>query len=126
MAFSLLLVEDNERTRENILDVLAKTPFQITTAVDGLDGLNLAKLGCFDMVLIDHKMPLMDGMLLLKNLREEAKYANVPLLLMTTSDPEQIAEKAKRLGADLVLGKPLDMDLLLLKIRQYTQESVVA
>ncbi|RUO37245.1 two-component system response regulator [Aliidiomarina shirensis] len=126
MALSLLLVEDNARTRENIVQILKQTPFTVTIAVDGLDGLNRAKLEHFDVVLTDHKMPLMDGILLIKNLRDETPYAQTPLLLMTTSDPEQISAKAERCGADLVLGKPLDADLLLFKLRQLTQSSVVA
>lgn len=126
MALSLLLVEDNARTRATILQILEQSPYDVTVAVDGLDGLNQAKLKCFDVVLIDHKMPLMDGMLLVKNLRDEEQYVKTPLLLMTTSDPEQVSAKAKSLGADLVLGKPLDADLLLFQLRQYTRTSVVA
>lgn len=126
MALSLLLVEDNATTRENILQILEQSPYHVTVAIDGLDGLNQAKRKSFDLVLIDHKMPLMDGILLIKNLRSEEQYEHTPLLLMTTSDPEQVSAKAKRFGADLVLGKPLNADLLLFQLRQFTRACVVA
>lgn len=126
MALSLLLVEDNERTRTQILSILQKSEFQITVAIDGLDALNQARMGSFDVVLLDHKMPLMDGLTLLKNLRDEPLYANTPLLLMTTAEPKQISKKAERLGANVVLGKPLDAEFLLTKLRHFALDRVVA
>ncbi|WP_194755292.1 response regulator [Aliidiomarina indica] len=124
MALSLLLVEDNARTRDQIMGMLAQTPYQVEIAVDGLDGLNRARKACFDVVLVDHKMPLMDGLLLVKNLRDDADYAQTPILFMTTSEPEQVRKKAERMGADLVLGKPLDSDELLRKLRQLSPRDV--
>lgn len=126
MALTLLLVEDNERTRGQILAMLQQSNYRVVVAVDGLDALNQAREQLFDAVLIDHKMPLMDGFTLLKNLREDTQYAHTPLLFMTTSDPKQVADKAARLGADAVLGKPLNADLLLSKLRQFARDRVVA
>lgn len=126
MALSLLLVEDNARTREQILEMLANSGFQVTVAVDGLDGLNRARKECFDLVLLDHKMPLMDGFMLLKNLREEPEYDSTPLVFMTTSEPNQVADKAARFGATLVLGKPLQADVLISNLRDLTKRRVVA
>lgn len=126
MALLLLLVEDNERTRKQILTILQKSEFQVSVAIDGLDALNQARMHCFDVVLLDHKMPLMDGLTLLKNLRNEIMYAHTPLLFMTTDEPKQITQKAERLGANVVLGKPLDADLLLTKLRHFARDRVVA
>lgn len=117
MTLSLLLVEDKERTRMQLLDILNRSPFQVTVAKDGLDGLNQCRKQQFDVVLLDHKMPLMDGLTLLRNLREEVAYQHTPLVFMTTSEPAQVAEKAQRLGANVVLGKPLDSDTLLQELR---------
>lgn len=124
MALSLLLVEDNARTRDHILEILEQTPYQVDVAVDGLDGLNQARRAFYDVVLIDHKMPLMDGLLLVKNLRDEEQYSETPILFMTTSEPEQIRDKAERFGANHVLGKPLNAGELLGKLKQLSPRDV--
>lgn len=112
MALNLLLVEDNVRTRNTILAMLNTSQFTVTVAEDGLGGLNLAKKHYFDLVLTDHKMPLMDGITLIRNLNELAAYESTPLVLMTTDDVNSVRERAERVGADYVLAKPLNANKL--------------
>ncbi|MBA3988981.1 response regulator [Aliidiomarina maris] len=124
MTLQLLLVEDKDRTAQQILSILAETPFEVTRAKDGLGGLNQAKKSLYDVVLIDHKMPLMDGLTLLKNLRDVKGYEQTPLLFMTTDDPRQIADKAVKLGADAVLAKPVEQHMLLTEIQRLAPRHV--
>lgn len=113
MSRKLLLVEDKPATRAQLLEILAETPFVVTCAEDGLDGLNRAKADTFDVVLADHKMPLLDGMNLLRNLRGLDAYKQTPLLLMSTQDVKHIEDSARRSGADLCLAKPIEKQRLL-------------
>ncbi|MFC0444547.1 PleD family two-component system response regulator [Pseudidiomarina halophila] len=113
MSNKLLLVEDNPSTRANLLEILAATPFMVSCATDGLDGLNRAKNTRYDVVLIDHKMPLMDGLTLLRNLRSLPEYQQAPLLLMSTQDIKQLEAVASRAGANLSLAKPINAERLL-------------
>lgn len=108
MTFSLLLVEDNPKTRERLLSIVDDLDCRVTVAVDGLDGLNQATASNFDVVLLDHKMPLMDGISLIKNLRVSPAYARTPLILMTTAELESVDRLAQRAGANLTLSKPID------------------
>ena len=124
MTLQLLLVEDNDRTAQQIIHILADTPYQVTRAKDGLGGLNQAKKALYDVIVIDHKMPLMDGLTLLRNLRECADYQQTPLLLMTTDDPRQIQDKAKRLGADALMAKPVDAQTLLAELKRLAPRHV--
>lgn len=124
MTLQLLLVEDNERTAQQIIHILADTPYQVTRAKDGLGGLNQAKKALYDVIVIDHKMPLMDGLTLLRNLRECADYQETPLLLMTTDDPRQLQNKALRLGADTLLAKPIDAKTLLSELNRLAPRHV--
>lgn len=124
MTLQLLLVEDKDRTAQQILSILAETPFEVTRAKDGLGGLNQTKKSLYDVVLIDHKMPLMDGLTLLKNLRDVKGYEQTPLLFMTTDDPRQIADKAVKLGADAVLAKPVEQHMLLTEIQRLAPRHV--
>jgi len=113
MALQLLLVEDKPATRTALLAILQQSAFCVTCANDGLDGLNKAKQHRFDVVLVDHKMPLMDGLTLCRNLREMSAYAVTPLLLLTTQDISQVESLARKAGADLCLQKPIDSQRLL-------------
>ncbi|MGQ4276175.1 response regulator [Pseudidiomarina sp. E22-M8] len=113
MSTKLLLVEDNPATRANLLETLAATPFVVSFATDGLDGLNRAKATAFDVVLIDHKMPLMDGITLLRNLRGLNNYKQTPLILMSTQDIKQLKAIAQHAGANLSLAKPIAPNRLL-------------
>lgn len=124
MALQVLLVEDKDRTAEQITAILAQTPYQVTRAKDGLGGLNAAKKHTYDLVLLDHKMPLMDGLTLMRNLRDLDAYQQTPLLFMTTEDPRQIAEKATRLGATTVLAKPVERETLLSEIKRLAPRHV--
>lgn len=126
MSLKLLLVEDKPATRESLLAILAETPFVVTCASDGLDGLNQAKASSFDVVLADHKMPLLDGLNLIRNLRTLSGYAHKPLLLMTTQDVQQIEEQARRAGADLCLAKPIERERLLELLADLWQTMQVA
>lgn len=112
MSVSVLLVEDKERTRQQILAELAPLKLSVTIAKDGLDGLRQAQLTVFDMVLTDHKMPVMDGFALLKNLRGMASYQQTPLFLMSTQDIVEVEPKAIAAGATCCFSKPLEGPLL--------------
>ena len=70
MSVTLLVVEDKDKTLESICSLIKPLGFEVTVARDGLDGLSKAKQSYFDIVLLDHKMPVMDGLSLLKNLRD--------------------------------------------------------
>lgn len=112
MSISLLVVEDKERTLEVICRAIEPLGLDITVARDGLDGLSKAKEAYFDVVLLDHKMPVMDGLSLLKNLRELPAYQRTPLLFMSTQDLVDIEPKALKAGATQCLAKPLHEDYL--------------
>lgn len=113
MSLQLLLVEDKPATREQLLQVIEQSPFTVSCANDGLDGLNRSKCQHFDVVLVDHKMPLMDGLALIKNLRQSEHYQQTPIILMTTQDAAQVQPLADKAGANLCLPKPVEAQRLL-------------
>ena len=113
MSLELLLVEDKPATQAQLLQILVQSPFSVSCANDGLDGLNRVKNKHFDVILVDHKMPLMDGMALIKNIRQLPAYKQTPVILMTTQDVNQVAGLAEKAGANLCLAKPIAADRLL-------------
>ncbi|KPD20594.1 MULTISPECIES: response regulator [Idiomarina] len=113
MSVSLLVVEDKDKTLQSICTMIEPLGFEVTIARDGLDGLSKAKQQYFDIILLDHKMPVMDGLSLLKNLRELEAYQHSPLLFMSTQDMVEIEPKALKAGATQCLAKPLHEEFLL-------------
>jgi|SRR5690554_537927 len=107
MSLKLLLVEDKPATRNQLVQIIEQSPFTVSCANDGLDGLNRCKNNHFDVVLVDHKMPLMDGLSLIKSLRQIDAYTQAPIILMTTQDANQVQPLAEKAGANLCLAKPV-------------------
>ncbi len=113
MSLEILLVEDKPATRAALVAILEQSSFAVSCANDGLDGLKHIKNNHYDVLLIDHKMPLMDGLSLIKSVRQLANYEQTPIILMSTQDIQQVTVMAEKAGANLCLAKPIDADRLL-------------
>jgi CheY-like chemotaxis protein len=102
----VVVVEDDEDTRELLKTVLQRRGYRVATATDGLDGLNLLRTTdsvCF--VLVDLFMPRMDGFGMLRAMVNDPKLANLPVCLSTS------APNAAPLGV-ACLPKPIDLPRL--------------
>ncbi|MAD53917.1 MULTISPECIES: response regulator [unclassified Idiomarina] len=124
MTISTLVVDDNANTRADIASSLSHLDIALVFANDGLDGLKQAKESNFDLMIIDHKMPLMDGLTLLKNLRQLEHYHHTPILFVTTQDVTDVEPIALKHGATRCLSKPLDAKFLGDVVTYYTKRSV--
>ena len=92
----LLLVEDSVIIRTQMQRLLKDAGYDVTIAVDGLEGFNKLKEGNFEAVISDVEMPNMNGLELTANIRQHSKYHQLPIILITTlASPED-----KRRGAD--------------------------
>ena len=87
--------------------------YQVVEAVDGQDGLEKAKLQTVDLVLTDQNMPRMDGLELIKLLRELPTYQKVPILMLTTESSDEMKSKGRAAGANGWLVKPFDPQRLI-------------
>lgn len=92
MKTKILLVDDNEKVRTAIATQLRSIGFDVSEAINGLDGLILAKQQSFDGFVIDQMMPIMDGGTLIKDLRGLPQYQSHPVVLMTTTSKELVAK----------------------------------
>ena len=123
-AMRLLLVEDSELLQRSLTEGLSRSGYAIDVAGNGEDGLHLASTEPYDVVILDIMLPRLNGLTLLKRLREAGN--NVHVLLLTARDtvPDRVA--GLRGGADDYLVKPFSFDELLARIealirRQHTQ-----
>jgi chemotaxis protein histidine kinase CheA len=103
--FRVLVVDDSLNTREIEKDVLEAHGYQITLAEDGLDGLRKAQSGDFDAVLTDVEMPNMDGFTLTEQLRQDEKYRDKPIIIITSREKEEDKRRGIQVGADAYIVK---------------------
>ncbi|WP_404418774.1 response regulator [Marinospirillum sp.] len=104
-ANKVLVVDDSLNTREIEKDVLEAYGYQVTLAEHGQDGLEKALLEDFDAVLTDVEMPVMDGFTLTARLREQERYKNRPIIIITSREKESDRRRGLEVGADAYIVK---------------------
>ena len=119
MTARILLVEDNENNRYLARYLLERAGFEIEIAVDGLRGLELARAGRFDMVLLDIQMPEMDGYELAAALRADPATARIPIVGVSSFAMAGDRAKAMRLGFAGYIEKPIDPATFAEEIRSF-------
>jgi len=108
--FKILVVDDNEEFCRNVVDILELKGYQAAAAYDGLKALELVKQNGFDLVLMDVKMPVMDGVEVFKKIKEVEP--DISVIMITAYAVEDLIREALREGAFGYLKKPLDFDRL--------------
>jgi two-component system chemotaxis response regulator CheY len=79
----------------------------VTEAGDGVEGMRKFADATFDLVITDINMPMLDGFKFVKWLRNDPKYKDIPVLVVTTRSSEEDRKRALDLGADAYLSKPI-------------------
>lgn len=112
---NILLVEDEKPLALALSEILRQNKYQVETVFDGLSGYEYAICGSFDLVILDIMLPKMNGLEVLKKIRE--KKLSIPVLLLTAKD--EIEDKVSGLdcGADDYMTKPFSTSELLARIR---------
>lgn len=111
--FSVLIVDDEEYILAFVGIKLKVSGYQVSTASDGIQALEMIKDKMLDLVIIDLIMPRMDGPGLLKEVR---RFSSVPVIILTTVDAQDVVIKELRAGADDYLHKPFNPDELVARI----------
>ncbi len=125
---TVLLAEDNKINVMVAQQFLKKWDIDLDVAEDGEKALEMAKINDYDLILMDLLMPVMDGYMATKAIRnlKGKKYKNIPIIALTASAMTEIKEKALEAGMVDYISKPFDPDILYEKILFYTQEKNVA
>jgi CheY-like chemotaxis protein len=122
----ILLVDDSRTSLFMERMVLRGEPFDLLTAEDGLQALEIAVRERPDLVLMDIVMPRMDGLSALKALRARKETQNIPVIMVTTRGEGDNVEEAFASGCSDYVTKPIDPVELLSKIGNLVAQEVVA
>jgi adenylate cyclase len=114
---AILVVDDHESNRRLLSDLLTPHGFDVTTAADGAACLAAIETSQPDVVLLDIIMPGIDGYAVCRRLRSEARYPMLPIVLITSLDPDRERVKGLEAGADDFLSKPINSAELLARVR---------
>lgn len=102
----ILVIEDEESVRENLLDLLAAEDFETIAAANGRIGINLAISEIPDLILCDMMMPEVDGYGVLTALRQDPSTATIPFIFLTAKSAKADFRQGMDMGADDYLTKP--------------------
>ncbi|MEP7328855.1 MAG: Hpt domain-containing protein [Betaproteobacteria bacterium] len=117
---TVMIVDDSLTVRKITSRLLQREGFAVTTAKDGVDGLQVLSETMPDVILLDIEMPRMDGFEFTKTIKGDPKYTNIPIIMITSRTAEKHRNLAAELGVDMYLGKPYQEDELLRHLREMT------
>ncbi len=112
----ILLVEDNEMNRDMLKRRLLRKGYEVFIAVDGAEGVELARSIIPDLILMDMSLPVMDGWQATKKIKADPKTAAIPVIALTAHAMAGDREKCLATGCDDYDTKPVEFLRLLEKI----------
>jgi CheY-like chemotaxis protein len=112
----ILLVEDNEMNRDMLSRRLLKRGYEVVTAVDGREGVDMASSASPDVILLDLSLPVMDGWEAARHLKADDTTKSIPIIALTAHALAGDEQKALEAGCDDYDSKPVDLKRLLGKI----------
>lgn len=114
----LLLAEDSITTRTQEKRILENAGYEVVPAVDGVDAYNKLGTRPFDAVISDIEMPNMSGLVLTEKIRADRKYAELPIILVTSLASEADQQRGLNAGANAYIAKPSFDQRVLLEVLQ--------
>ncbi len=121
----LLAVDDNSMNLELYRGSLKDTKIQIDTAINGVEALELISRYKYDLIILDHMMPIMDGMETLKTIKKQNLCQGVPILVITANAVPGEKSVYLNAGFDDYLSKPVSSRQLLEAVRKHLPENLI-
>ena len=122
----ILLVEDNEMNRDMLSRRLERKGFQIVMAVDGAQGVAMARAEKPDLILMDMSLPIMDGWEATRQVKAEPETKGIPIIALTAHAMAGDREKTLDAGCDDYDTKPIELPRLLAKVEALLEKRATA
>lgn len=117
MSAKILIVDDDENTREILRRWLAKEGYSTASASDGEKCLEALAADSFDIVLLDVMMPILDGLGVCERMRAHDEWRSIPVILLTAKDDMETRTRGMSLGVSEYLTKPINKQELFARLR---------
>lgn len=114
----ILVVDDSTTMRQMVAFTLSDAGHEVTEAADGLKAVAEAKQRRYDLVITDVNMPGMNGIDLVKSLREMPDFKFIPILVLTTESGPEIKGRGREAGATGWIVKPFSPDVLIATLKK--------
>ncbi len=120
MQKTILIVDDSASIRQVTKMTLAPQGYEVIDACDGVDALKKLDGKKIHLIISDLNMPNMDGLTLLKEVKNHNTYKFTPFIMLTTESSQEFMEKGKAAGAKAWLTKPFKAENLLMAVQKLT------
>ncbi|MDQ1557825.1 MAG: two-component system, cell cycle response regulator DivK [Pyrinomonadaceae bacterium] len=120
----ILLVEDNEMNRDMLSRRLARKGYEVSIAVDGQQGVEMAQTAAPDLILMDMSLPVLDGWEATRRLKDSDATRHIPVIALTAHAMSGDRERALEAGCDDYDTKPIELTRLLEKIEAMLNRTV--
>lgn len=117
-----MVVDDSLTMRKVLARLLEREGFEVLVAKDGMDAMQLLQTVVPDVILTDIEMPRMDGFGLARNIRDDARTAKTPLIMISSRTADKHQNTARDIGVDAFFGKPVHDDELIAKVNELIQQ----
>ncbi len=115
----ILIVDDEADIIEILQFVLETNGYKCITALDGEEGLKLAREAQPDLIILDVMMPKINGYKISRLLKYDNKYKNIPIIMITARSQEEDRIIGEETGADEYITKPFQVEYVLEKVKSY-------
>lgn len=123
MSIRILVVEDDPDSREFLATLLKLEGYAVVTANDGLEGIEKVETNRPDIIISDICMPNLDGLDMVKRLRQSPEYKRIPIVMLSAFGSGNLSS-AINVGANEALRKPVHAELLLQYITKWIGETM--
>ena len=120
---TILIVEDNELSRDMLSRRLQRRQYEVVLAIDGVEGLQMAQLEHPDLILMDMNLPLISGWQVTRQLKSMPEMRDLPIIALTAYATLDDEDKAREAGCDDFEPKPLELPRLLQKMEAQLQKA---
>ncbi|MBI4342411.1 MAG: response regulator [Candidatus Omnitrophica bacterium] len=119
----LLVVDDEPSIAKIVRKQLEVAGYEVTVAVDGLEGLTIAREALPELIVLDVMLPKMNGVEVCSTLKQDPKTRQIPILMLTAKAQRQDQDTGLQAGADAFLTKPFQLEELLEKVKTLLERS---
>jgi chemosensory pili system protein ChpA (sensor histidine kinase/response regulator) len=121
---TVMVVDDSVTVRKVTTRFLEREGYNVITAKDGVEALQILQDHIPDVMLLDIEMPRMDGFEVAKNIRSSSIWREIPIIMITSRTGQKHRDHALSLGVNTYMGKPFQEEQLLDNIRNLTGENI--